>query len=163
MQLRDEPVALALSRQAVPTFDRIKYAASSGVAKGAYILADAEGGKPDVILMGTGSEVQWCVNAYEQLKAEGVKARVVSMPSWEIFEKQSQDYKDQVLPRAVKARVAVEQATTFGWERYVGSTGTVIGMHGFGASAPLKDLLKKFGFTTEHVVSAAREVLARSK
>jgi transketolase len=163
MQLREQPAALALSRQAVPTVDRTKYAAASGVARGAYVLADADGGQPDVILMGTGSEVQWCVNAYEQLKSEGVKARVVSMPSWEIFEKQSQDYKDQVLPPTVKARVAVEQATTFGWERYVGSTGIVVGMHGFGASAPLKDLLKKFGFTTEHVVNAAREVLARSR
>jgi transketolase len=162
MQLREHPVVLALSRQAVPTFDRTKYAAASGAAKGAYTLADAEGGKPDVILMGTGSEVQWCVNAYEQLKAEGVNGRVVSMPSWEIFEKQSQEYKDQVLPPAVKARVAVEQATTFGWERYVGDTGVVIGMHGFGASAPLKDLLKTFGFTTEHVLSAAREAMVRA-
>jgi transketolase len=163
MQLQDHPVAIALSRQALPTFDRTKYAPASGVAKGAYILADAEGGKPDVILMSTGSEVQWCVNAYEQLKAEGIKARVVSMPSWELFEKQGQDYKDQVLPPEVKARVSVEQATTFGWERYVGSSGVMIGMHGFGASAPIKDLLKKFGFTTEHVISAAREAIARSK
>jgi transketolase len=163
MQLRDHPVALALSRQALPTFDRTKYAPASGVSKGAYVLADAEGGQPDVILMGTGSEVQWCVNAYEQLKAEGIKARVVSMPSWELFEKQGQDYKDQTLPPAVKARVTVEQATTFGWERYAGTTGMMIGMRGFGASAPLKDLLKKFGFTTEHVISAAREAIARAK
>jgi transketolase len=163
MQLRDHPVALALSRQALPTFDRTKYAPASGLSKGAYILADAEGGNPDVILMSTGSEVQWCVNAHEQLKAEGIKARVVSMPSWELFEKQGQAYKDQVLPPDVKARVTVEQATTFGWERYAGATGVMIGMHGFGASAPLKDLLKKFGFTTEHVISAAREAIARAK
>jgi transketolase len=162
MQLRRQPALLALSRQALPTFDRTKYASASGLAKGAYVLAEAEGGKPDVILMATGSEVQWCVNAYEQLKSEGIKARVVSMPSWDIFEKQSQDYREQVLPTAVKARVAVEQASTFGWDRYVGPAGVAIGMHGFGASAPLRDLLKRFGFTTEHVVAAAREVLAKA-
>ena len=163
MQLRHEPVALVLTRQAIPTFDRAKYAPASGVAKGAYILADAPGGHPDVILMGSGSEVQWCVAAYEQLQHEGIKARVVSMPSWDLFEHQSDDYKEEVLPPEVKARVAIEQASTFGWARYVGPTGKVIGMQTFGASAPLKDLLKKFGFTREHVVEAAREAIARSR
>jgi transketolase len=163
VQLRDHPAALVFTRQAVPTFDRTKYAPASGVSKGAYILADAPGGKPDVILMATGSEVSLCIIAYEQLKAEGVKARVVSMPSWDIFEKQSADYKKQVLPPEVKARVAVEMASTFGWSQYVGLSGTVIGMHRFGASAPIKDLLKKFGFTTENVVAAARQALGQTK
>jgi transketolase len=163
MQLKHEPAALVLTRQGLPTFDRSKYAPASGVSKGAYILADAPDGKPDVILMGTGSEVSLCITAYEQLKSEGIKARVVSMPSWDIFEKQSEDYKNQVLPPAVKARVSVEAASTFGWSQYVGPTGKMIGMHRFGASAPIKDLLKKFGFTTEKVVEAAREAIAQSK
>ena len=163
MQLRDHPAALVLTRQAVPTFDRTKYASAAGVSKGAYVLADASDGKPRVILMATGSEVSLCVNAYEQLKTEGVKARVVSMPSWDIFEKQSDEYKKQVLPPDVKARVAVEMASTFGWSQYVGLTGTVIGMHRFGASAPIKDLQKKFGFTTENVLAAAREAIAKAK
>ncbi len=161
MQLKHEPAALVLSRQAMPTFDRSKYGAASGVAKGAYILADASDGKPEVILMGTGSEVSLCVSAYEQLKAEGVKARVVSMPSWDLFEAQSADYKAQVLPPDIKARVAVEQAATFGWSKYVGPTGIVIGMTRFGASAPIKELQKKFGFTTENVVAAARKALGK--
>jgi transketolase len=152
-----------LTRQGVPTFDRTQYAPAAGAAKGAYILADAPDGKPDVILLGTGSEVSLCVTAYEQLKSEGVKARVVSMPSWDIFEKQSADYKKQVLPPGVKARVSVEAASTFGWSQYVGPTGKMIGMHRFGASAPIKDLLKKFGFTTDKVVEAAREAIAASK
>ncbi len=163
MRLQNQPAALVLSRQALPTFDRTKYAPAAGVAKGAYVLADAADGKPDVILMATGSEVYLCVDAFEQLKVEGIKARVVSMPSWDIFEKQSDDYKRQVLPPDVKARVAVEQAATFGWSQYVGPTGVVIGMHRFGASAPLKDLQKKFGFTKEHVVEAASEALRRAK
>ena len=163
MQLKDAPVVLVLTRQALPTFDRAKYGAAAGVAKGAYVLADAPDGKPDVILMGTGSEVSICVSAYEQLKAEGVKARVVSMPSWSIFEKQSDDYKKSVLPPSVKARVSVETAATLGWDRYVGPNGIMIGMHTFGASAPIKDLLKKFGFTTEAVVSAAKKAIAQSK
>jgi len=163
IQLRHEPAALVLTRQAVPTFDRTKYGSASGVAKGAYILADAPGGKPDVILMGTGSEVQWCVAAYEQLKTEGIKARVVSIPSFDLFDHQSDDYKEEVLPRNVTARVAVEMASVFGWAQYVGPTGIVIGMHTFGASAPIKDLLKKFGFTTENVVKAAHDTIARSK
>ncbi|HUK25209.1 MAG TPA: transketolase [Terriglobales bacterium] len=163
MQLRHRPAALVLSRQAVPTLDRTKYASASGVAKGAYVLADAAHGKPDVILLGTGSELCLCVAAYEQLKSEGVQARVVSMPSWDIFEQQSEDYKKQVLPPAVKARVAVEMASTFGWPQYVGPAGVVIGMHRFGASAPLKDLLKKFGFTVENVAAAAREAIRKAK
>jgi transketolase len=163
MQLKHEPAALVLTRQALPTFDRSKYAPASGVAKGAYVLADAPDGKPEVILMGTGSEVALCVTAYEQLKSEGIKARVVSMPSWDIFEKQSAEYKNQVLPPTVKARVSVEAASTFGWSQYVGPTGKMIGMHRFGASAPIKDLLKKFGFTPDKVVEAARAAIAQSK
>ena len=133
LQLHHEPAALVFSRQAMPTFDRTKYASGGRRGKGAYILADAADGKPEVILMGTGSEVSLCMSAYEQLKAEGVKARVVSMPSWNLFEHQSDDYKAEVLPPDVKARVAVEQAATFGWSKYVGRTGIVIGMRG---SAP---------------------------
>jgi transketolase len=163
IQIKHEPAVLVLTRQAVPTFDRSKYAPASGVAKGAYVLADAPDGKPDVILMGTGSEVSLCVTAYEQLKSEGIKARVVSMPSWGIFDAQSEEYKNQVLPPAVKARVSVEAAATLGWSQYVGPTGKMIGMHRFGASAPIKDLLKKFGFTTEKVVEAARQAIASSK
>ena len=162
MQLQHQPVALVLTRQALPTFDRSKYAAASGVAKGAYVLADAPAGKPDVILMGTGSEVSLCVEAYDKLKAEGIKARVVSMPSWELFERQDVAYKESVLPAAVTARVSVEMAATFGWERYVGAKGRMIGMHRFGASAPLKDLLKYFGFTTDAVVAQARQAIAET-
>jgi transketolase len=161
MQLQHEPAVLVLSRQAVPTFDRTKYAPASGVAKGAYILADASDGKPEVILMGTGTEVSLCVSAYEQLKAEGVKARVVSIPSWNLFDHQSDEYKAKVLPPEVKARVAVEQAAVFGWSQYVGPSGIVIGMRRFGASAPIKDLQKKFGFTTENVVAAARKAMGK--
>ena len=161
MQLEHEPAALVLSRQAVPTFDRSKYAAASGLAKGGYILADAADGKPEVILMGTGSEVSLCVSAYEQLKADGIQARVVSLPSWGLFDGQSDEYKAKVLPPDVKARVAVEQAATFGWSQYVGPAGIVIGMHRFGASAPIKDLQKKFGFTTENVVAAARKAIGK--
>jgi transketolase len=160
MRLKHEPAAMILSRQAMPTLDRGKYAPASGVAKGAYVLGDAPGGKPDVILMATGTEVGLAVEAYEKLMAEGVKARVVSMPSWELFEQQPQDYRDSVLPPSVTARVSVEQASTFGWERYVGPTGISIGMKTFGASAPLKELQKKFGFTADRVVAAAKEQLA---
>ena len=162
MQLRHEPAALVLTRQAIPTFDRSKYAAASGVAKGAYILADAADGKPDLILMATGSEVSLCISAYETLTAEGRKVRVVSMPSWEIFEKQPGEYRESVLPAAVTARIAVEQASTFGWAQYVGHAGRVIGMKTFGASAPLKELLKRFGFTPEAVLQAAREMLGKN-
>lgn len=159
-QLQHEPVALVLTRQAIPTFDRTKYGAASGTARGAYILADAPSGKPDVILMGTGSEVSLCVEAYEKLKTEGVSARVVSMPSWEIFEQQDAAYKESVLPSSVTARVSVEMAATFGWERYVGLKGRKLGMHRFGASAPLKDLLKFFGFSADAVVAEAHKVIA---
>ena len=160
VQLQHQPAVLVLTRQALPTFDRTKYGAASGVAKGAYVLADAPGGKPEVILMGTGSEVSLCVDAYEKLKAEGIQARVVSMPSWEIFERQDAAYKESVLPSSVTARVSVEMAATFGWERYVGLKGRKVGMHRFGASAPLKDLLKFFGFTADAVVAEARKAIA---
>ena len=159
-QLKHSPAALVLTRQNLPTLDRTKYAAASGVAKGAYVLADAPGGKPDVILLATGSELSLCVDAYEKLKAEGVKARVVSMPSWEIFDQQDAAYKESVLPSNVTARVSVEMAATFGWERYTGLKGRNIGMHRFGASAPLKDLLKYFGFTVDTVVAEARAAIA---
>jgi transketolase len=161
LQLQHSPATLVLSRQAMPTLDRSKYAAAAGVAKGAYVLADAPGGKPDVILMGTGSELSLCVEAYEKLKSEGINARVVSMPSWELFDKQDSGYKDSVLPPNVTARISVEMAATFGWERYTGSRGRNIGMHRFGASAPLKDLLKYFGFTVDKVVQEAHAVLGR--
>jgi transketolase len=155
------PSTLVLTRQAMPTFDRTKYAPASGVAKGAYVLADAPGGKPDVILMGSGSEVSLCVEAGEKLNAAGIKARVVSMPSWELFERQDAAYKESVLPARVSARVSVEMASTFGWERYTGPKGKIIGMRSFGASAPLKDLLKKFGMEADKAVAAAREVLGK--
>ena len=161
MRLQHQPVTLVLSRQAIPTFDRTRYASASGVANGAYVLADANGDKPEVILLASGSEVSLCVEAFERLAAEGIRARVVSMPSWELFEQQSQSYRDSVLPPEVTARVSVEQASTFGWERYVGPAGAMVGMKTFGASAPLKALQKKFGFTVEHVVEAARAQLAR--
>jgi transketolase len=159
---RHHPVALVLTRQAVPTLDRTKFAPASGLAKGAYVLADSEG-TPEVILIGTGSEVPLCLAAYEQLKGQGVKARVVSMPSWELFEQQDEAYRDSVFPPSVHARVAVEQAATFGWERWVGLRGTVVGMRTFGASAPLKNLLQKFGFTVDNVVKAARDTIARAR
>jgi transketolase len=155
------PIALVLSRQAMPTFDRTKFAAASGVKKGAYVLSDAPGGKPEVILIGTGSEVSLCVAGQEKLAAENIKARVVSIPSWELFEEQDAAYKESVLPAAVTARVSVEMASTFGWERHVGTKGRMIGMHTFGASAPIKDLLKKFGFTVENVVAAAKQALGK--
>ncbi len=154
------PVILALSRQALPTMDRTKYAPASGTLKGGYVLADAVPGTPEIILIGTGSEVPLCVEAFEKLKAEGVKARVVSLPSWELFEQQPKAYRDGVLPPAVTKRVCVEMASAFGWERYAGTTGAIIAMRSFGASAPLKDLLKKFGFTVEAVVQAAKDQLA---
>jgi transketolase len=161
IHLRHQPVSLVLTRQALPTFDRSKFAPASGVAKGAYVLADATGGKPDVILMGSGSEVQLCVQAYEKLQTEGIKARVVSMPSWELFERQDASYKESVLPANVTARVSVEMAATLGWERYVGPKGKSIGMHTFGASAPLKAVLKRFGFEADNVVAAAKQVLGK--
>jgi transketolase len=159
MKLHHEPAALILTRQAVPTIDRDKYAAASGVAHGAYVLADAPDGKPDVLLLASGSEVALCLEAYERLKTEGIKARVVSMPSWELFDDQPQEYRESVLPPEVTARVSVEQASKFGWVAYTGAAGHRIGMRSFGASAPLKDLVKKFGFTAEQVVAAAKSQL----
>jgi transketolase len=161
MQLRHKPAVLTLSRQPLPTLDRNKYASASGVARGAYVLADAPGGNPEVILIASGSEVSLAVEAHETLLAEGIRSRVVSMPSWDIFDLQPQEYRDSVLPPKVKARVAVEQASTFGWERYVGTSGHVIGMKTFGASAPLKELQRKFGFEPDGVVAAAKEQLRR--
>jgi transketolase len=161
MQLRHQPAVLVLSRQPLPTLDRSTYAPASGVARGAYVLGDAPGGKPELILIATGSEVSLAVQAHEKLLAEGIRSRVVSMPSWDIFEHQTQDYRDSVLPPAVKARIAVEQASTFGWERYVGQEGRIIGMRTFGASAPLKELQKKFGFEPERVAALAKELLGR--
>lgn len=160
MQIQHQPVVLALTRQALPTLDRTQYRSALGVAQGAYVLADADDGKPEVLLLASGSEVVLCVQAYEQLKIEGIKARVVSMPSWELFEKQSRDYRDSVIPPNVMARVSVEKATIFGWSKYVGSTGTCIGMETFGASAPIKDLIKYFGFTVEDVMAATKQQLA---
>lgn len=160
MPIKHQPVSLVLSRQAIPTLDRTKYASAAGVAKGAYILADSEG-EPEVILIGTGSELQLCVGAYEQLKADGIKARVVSMPSWELFEQQSAEYRLSVLPPNVKARVAVEAGTSLGWKAYVGDEGRVIGRRDFGASAPAKELMKQFGFTVENVVKTARELVKK--
>ncbi|MEP9373673.1 transketolase [Mesorhizobium sp. KR1-2] len=154
---KHQPASLVLTRQSVPTFDRTRYASAKGVARGAYVMADAGKGKPEVILIGTGSEVALCIEAYETLRQEGVAARVVSMPSWELFEQQDQAYRDSVLPPDVKARVSVEAGSMIGWDRYVGDTGTKIGMHTFGSSAPIKDLLKKFGFTPQEVLAAARE------
>lgn len=155
-----EPTILSLTRQALPTFDRTKYAPASGLAKGGYVLADAAGGKPDVILIGTGSEVALCVEVYEKLTAEGVKARVVSLPSWNLFAAQPEAYRDSVLPPAVTKRVSVEMGAAFGWEKYAGTTGAIIGMRSFGASAPLKDLLPHFGFTVDAVYAAAKKQLA---
>jgi transketolase len=162
MRLHHQPAVLVLSRQAVPVLDRSKYAAASGVAHGAYVLADSPGGNPQVILIASGSEVSLAVQAHEKLNAEGIRSRVVSMPSWEIFDQESQEYRDSVLPPSVTARVAVEEASTLGWERYVGLRGRIIGMKTFGASAPLKELQRKFGFEPERVVAAARELLGKN-
>jgi len=161
MQIRDRPVSLVLTRQALPTLDRSKYAPASGVSRGAYVLADADGQQPDVLLLATGSEVSLCATAYEQLKAEGIKARVISMPSWELFEAQDQDYRDSVLPPWVKARVAVETASSFGWERYTGCDGARFGLHAFGLSGPAKVVAQHFGFTPENIVAAAKEQIAQ--
>jgi transketolase len=161
LQLHHAPAVLVLCRQSVPTTDRTKYAPASGLARGAYILADAPGADPEVILIGTGSEVALCLQAYEQLTKEGVRARVVSMPSWELFDDQDENYRESVLPSHVKARVSVEQASDFGWSKYTGHHGHNIGIQTFGASAPLKQLLKKFGFNVETVVAAAKSQIAR--
>jgi transketolase len=162
-QLKHQPACLILSRQALPTFDRTRYAPASGLARGAYVMADAQDALPEVILIATGSEVQLCVKVYEELTQEGIRARVVSMPSFELFEQQDQSYWDSVLPPQVVARVAVEQASVIGWDRYVGRFGAKIGMHTFGSSAPLKDLQTKFGFTPEKVLVAAKDQLAKAK
>jgi transketolase len=163
MQLEHQPAVLALSRQPLPTLDRSKYASAAGVARGAYVLADPANGKPELILIASGSEVSLCVKAHEELLAEDIRTRVVSMPSWDIFEHQTQIYQDSVLPPDITARIAVEQASTFGWERYIGRSGRIIGMKTFGASAPLKELQRKFGFEPDRVTEAAKELLGRSK
>ncbi|MFY2560493.1 transketolase [Corallococcus terminator] len=162
-QQKSHPVVLVLTRQAVPTVDRSKYGAASGVAKGGYVLADAEGGKPEVVLIGTGSEVSLCMDAHDKLTAEGIKSRVVSLPSWELFEQQPQEYRDSVLPPTVRARVAVEKGAAFGWERWVGFDGGIVAMRSFGASAPIKALQQKFGFTVDNVVKVAKATLAKAK
>ena len=156
---KSHPVALALSRQNMPTLDRTKYAAAAGLAKGGYVVADAEGGKPSVILIGTGSEVAVCLEAYEKLKAEGVAARVVSLPSWELFEAQSAEYRDSVLPPSVTARVGVEAGIEMGWSKYLGPKGRFVGMQGFGISCPMKQAMEHFGFTAANVVAQAKAVL----
>ncbi|HEV3165913.1 MAG TPA: transketolase C-terminal domain-containing protein, partial [Isosphaeraceae bacterium] len=163
MKLDHQPVALILTRQDLPTLDRTRYAPASGLARGAYILAEAPSGKPDVLLLASGSEVGLCVEAYEQLTAEGIQSRVISMPSWELFDDQDAAYRDAVLPPDVTARVSVELASVFGWAKYVGRDGQSIGMRSFGASAPLKDLQREFGFTVERVVDAAKAQLERAK
>jgi transketolase len=159
LQLRHQPAVIALSRQPLPTFDRSKYASAAGVARGAYVMADSPGGPPEIILIASGSEVSLIVDAHEELASQGIRSRVVSMPSWDIFEHQPQSYRDDVLPPEVKARVAVEQGSVLGWDRYVGPGGQVIGMKTFGASAPLKELQRKFGFEPGRVAAAAKELL----
>ena len=159
--LEDRPTCLVLSRQPLPTLDRSTYAPASGLARGGYVLADAPDGRPDVLLLATGSEVSLCVAAREQLLAEGIHARVVSLPCWEVFEEQPLEYRESVLPPDVTARVAVEEAATFGWDRYVGPQGTILGMRSFGMSAPMKVVAQHFGFAPDQVAAAAREQLAR--
>jgi transketolase len=161
LQLRHQPAVLVLSRQALPTLDRNKYASAAGVSRGAYVLGDAPGADPQVILIASGSEVSLAVQSHEKLLAEGIRSRVVSMSSWDIFEHQPQEYRDSVLPPKVTARVAIEQGSTLGWDRYVGPTGLVIGMKTFGASAPLKELQRKFGFEPDQLVEAAKRQLNR--
>ena len=160
--LTKEPACLVLSRQKLPTFDRTRYAPAAGLARGAYVLADAERGAPQVILIASGSEVQICIAVYEQLKREGISARVVSMPSWELFERQDARYRNAVLPPNITARVTVELGAVIGWDRYAGPRGTIIGMHSFGASAPGKDLLRKFGFVPDKVLQAAKNQIAKN-
>ena len=163
MEMHHEPAVLVLSRQAMPTFDRSRCGSVDGVRKGAYVLADPKDGSPDVLLLASGSEVALCMDAYDQLASDGVAARVISMPSWELFERQDQAYRDSVLPPDVGARVAVEQASTLGWNRYVGMAGAIIGMETFGTSAPLKDVHRKFGFTPDRVVAVVREQLEATR
>jgi transketolase len=169
MALTDRPACLVLSRQKLPTFDRSRYAAADGLARGAYVmagdLADNPAGssnrRPDVILMASGSEVQLCISAYERLKQEGIAGRVVSMPSWELFEAQDRHYREEVLPPSVKARVTVEAGAVIGWDRYAGPDGTIIGMHRFGGSAPGTALMRKFGFVADTILQAARDQIAK--
>ena len=164
MRLKHEPAVLILSRQALPTLDRTKYASAEGTHRGGYVLADTpDGTTPDVLLLSTGSEVSLCVEAYGRLAGEGIKARVVSIPSWEVFEHQAEEYKESVIPSAVRARVAVEQAARFGWQRYTTNNDQIIGMKTFGASAPLKELTKKFGFTVENVIETAKREIEKSR
>jgi transketolase len=158
---RRGPTALVLSRQALPTLDRTRFADARGLARGAYVLSESGGGEPRLILIGAGSEVRLCLEAQERLRDEGVRARVVSMPSFDLFEAQDEDYRHQVLPPRISARVAVEAAAPLGWDRYVGPTGAVIAMHGFGTSAPGKDAMAAFGFTVEAVCAAAKAQLER--
>ena len=160
-RLRHQPAVIALSRQPLPTFDRSRCASASGVAHGAYVMADAPDESPELILIASGSEVSLVVEAHETLTAQGIRSRVVSMPSWDIFEHQPQSYRESVLPPKVTARLAVEQGSVLGWERYIGSAGQVIGMKTFGASAPLKELQRKFGFEPERIVAAAKELIGR--
>jgi len=163
LQLRHQPAVIALSRQSLPTFDRRKYASAAGVARGAYVMADAPAGSPELILIASGSEVALVIQAHEALTAQGIRSRVVSMPSWDIFEHQPQSYREEVLPAALTARLAVEQGSALGWAEYVGPRGRVIGMKTFGASAPLKELQRKFGFEPEHVVSVAMDLVGRNR
>jgi transketolase len=163
MGIKDRPVCLVLSRQALPTFDRGQTAPASGVARGGYILAEAKSGKPDVLLLATGSEVALCLAARERLAADGIGARVVSMPSWEIFDEQPEEYRDSVLPPEIEARVAIEAASTFGWAKYTGQRGVILGMRSFGLSAPMKVVAEHFGFEPEHVVVAAREQVTAAR
>jgi transketolase len=159
MKQKHQPTALVLTRQNVPVLDRSRYASAEGLHQGGYVLADSDG-DPELILIATGSEVSLAVDAYEELRSDGVRARVVSLPSWYLFDLQPDEYRESVLPEAVQARVAVEQGSTLGWDRYVGPRGQIVGMHTFGASAPLKEVQRKFGFTPQRVAEAARELLA---
>jgi transketolase len=159
MEQRHQPTALVLTRQDVPVLDRARYASAEGLRRGGYVLADAGDGKPELILIATGSEVALALDAYEDLRVEGVRARVVSLPSWFLFDLQPDEYRESVLPAAVGARVAIEEASTLGWDRYVGPSGRIVAMHTFGASAPLREVQRRFGFTPERIVEVAREVL----
>jgi transketolase len=160
MEQHHQPVALVLTRQDVPILDRARYASAEGLRRGGYVLADPGEGEPELILIASGSEVALAAAAYEQLSADGVRARVVSLPSWYLFDQQPRDYREAVLPPAVTARISIEEASTLGWDRYVGPKGAMIGMHTFGSSAPLKDVQGKFGFTPERVVATAKELLS---
>jgi transketolase len=163
LELRHQPAVIALSRQPLPTFDRSKYASAAGVARGAYVMADAPGSAPEIILIASGSEVSLVVEAHEKMTSQGIRCRVVSMPSWDIFEHQPQSYREEVLPPRVTARIAVEQGSVLGWDKYVGAAGRIVGMKTFGASAPLKELQRKFGFEPERVVATAMELLGRKE